>query len=383
MPVGKLKNALYGLALPVLGRRRAWRAPRDGGEAGAVARALARGHAVGACVQLFERGVPGACVAVGQAGADGRPVQPDTVFRTASIAKMACAMLVLRLQKLGRLHVDEDISDLLGCRVRSPHFPDASITLGMLLSHTSGIADSPAYFAAFDGGAPLSGLLGSPETYTLDRPGARFRYSNLAAGMVACLLEKRTGLSFEQLAQQELFAPLGIRATFDPSALDPARVADGYRVLPPALAFDARRRLAAAQPMDAPDPEHHYLTASGGLFITAPELARLALAAWSGADGFLDAQLMRRPVAGWPQREVNMRHGMGLLCIEDRRVCPRPLWGHQGFAYGAVNGVFFDEAGSGFASLNSGASERRVGHLALINRDLIRACLAEGEGGRA
>ena len=40
-------------------------------------------------------------------------------------------------------------------------------------------------------------------------------------------------------------------------------------------------------------------------------------------------------------------------------------------SYGAVNGVFFDEDGNGFAALNSGASERRTGHLALINRDLI------------
>ena len=52
-------------------------------------------------------------------------------------------------------------------------------------------------------------------------------------------------------------------------------------------------------------------------------------------------------------------------------VYPDALWGHQGFAYGAVNGVFFDKQGNGFASLNSGASEQRCGHLALVNRDLI------------
>ena len=74
---------------------------------------------------------------------------------------------------------------------------------------------------------------------------------------------------------------------------------------------------------------------------------------------------------GWPDRTVPMRHGMGLLKLEDSSVSPRPLWGHQGFAYGAVNGVFFDETGTGFVSLNSGASEQRTGHLACLNRDLI------------
>ena len=66
-----------------------------------------------------------------------------------------------------------------------------------------------------------------------------------------------------------------------------------------------------------------------------------------------------------------MKHGMGLFQINDPVIYPKPLWGHQGFAYGAVNGVFFDQDGNGFAALNSGASEQRIGHLALINRDLI------------
>jgi len=74
---------------------------------------------------------------------------------------------------------------------------------------------------------------------------------------------------------------------------------------------------------------------------------------------------------------VNMRHGMGLLTLDDRAVCSRTLWGHQGFAYGAVNGVFFDEEGSGFVCLNSGVSEQRQGHLAVVNRELIRLFFQE------
>ena len=70
-----------------------------------------------------------------------------------------------------------------------------------------------------------------------------------------------------------------------------------------------------------------------------------------------------------------MRHGMGLLQLDDAEICGRPLWGHQGFAYGSVNGVFFDGGGNGFAMLNSGASEQRMGHLAMINRDLISLLL--------
>ena len=66
-----------------------------------------------------------------------------------------------------------------------------------------------------------------------------------------------------------------------------------------------------------------------------------------------------------------MRH-MRLFTIDDAHISRKKLLGHQGFAYGAVNGLFFDEEGSGFVCLNSGASEQRFGHLAVINRDLIR-----------
>ena len=385
MPVGTVKNLVYGLALPVLGQRPAWRARRDGEEA--LARALWRKRCVGACVQRFEKGSLSECVCVGYAALEPqkRPVAPDTVFRTASVAKMVTALLVFRLQTLGRLSVTEDISDLLGRRVCNPHCPEAPITLGMLLSHTSGIVDSPAYFDAFGRGTPLSELLADPRSYLPAVPGTTFRYSNLAAGMVASLLEKRFDLSFEQLMQRELLEPLGVSGTFDPSGLDAADVADSYRVLPPARAFSAAQRIASAEPMKEPDPERRYLPAAGNLFITAPELARLVLVAWGGGNGFLDARSleeMRRPVAGWPEKAVNMRHGMGLLTLDDPAVCSRRLWGHQGFAYGAVNGVFFDEEGSGFVLLDSGCSEQRVGHLAQVNRELIRLCLDGGKDGR-
>ncbi|MCI6378671.1 MAG: beta-lactamase family protein [Clostridiales bacterium] len=376
MPVGTFKNTLYGLALPVLGKRCLWSKASGGASAEKVGRALLKRRAVGACIQRFENGRLTECITAGYAALEPekRPVTPDTVFRTASIAKMASALLVFRLQTLGRLHVKEDISELAGYAIRNPYYPHAPITLGMLLSHTSSIVDSPAYFAAFEKKTPLEDLLRDGEAFRKTLPGAGFCYSNLAAGMVACLLERRFGVSFETLAQRELFAPLGVRATFDLSTLNARETADAYRVLPMGRAFDASARIRGAAPLCEPDPQRHYLLASGGLFLSAPELARLAAAAAAGADGFLDAQSlaqMRAPIAGWPDQAVRMRHGMGLLCLEDSRICGRALWGHQGFAYGAVNGVFFDERGCGFALLNSGCSEQRIGHLALINRDLI------------
>ena len=376
MPVGKLKNTAYGLALPVLGKRCEWK--REKGDA--LHAVLAKHHAVGACIQRFSRGEMAECHCAGYASLNGekRPVTPQTVFRTASVAKMVAALLVFRLQTQGLLHVQEEVSAFLPYTVRNPHCPNAPITLGMLLSHTSSIVDSPAYFASFQKPDSLQKLLQDPQAFLPSVPGMAFRYSNLAAGMIACMLESRFGVSFEELAQKELFEPLQVQATFDVSKVDAKNAADSWRVLPAGLGFDANARIEAAQALDQPDPETHYLLASGSLFLTAGDLARLTLTAWNGANGFLNEeslQQMQKPLLGWPQPEVRMRHGMGLFELDDPKITSSKIWGHQGFAYGAVNGVFFDAQGNGFASLNSGCSEQRLGHLALINRDLIRLWL--------
>ena len=384
MPAGNLKNTLYQLALPILGLRSPIASVQGGSddENARLCRLLRSQHAVGACIQRFEKGRLTECFTAGNARMEpsAQPVTAETVFRTASIAKMVTALLVFRLQTLDKLNVCEELSDFLGVPVQNPHYPQAPITLGMLLNHTSSIVDSPAYFASFQQPVSLTELLQNPASYSGSLPGLQFRYSNFAAGLIGCLLEKRFQQSFEQLAQEHLFQPLGVSATFDLSALKEKPVADSWRVLPRERCFDAEKRMAAAISLDEPDPERHYLLASGSLFLTATDLAKLALTAWNGHDGFLSPEclsLMQTPTVPWPRQEVCLRHGMGLLKLDDPAIVKKPLWGHQGFAYGAVNGVFFDEEGSGFACLNSGVSEQRQGHLAVINRDLIRFFFGE------
>ena len=392
MPVGKRKNQLYGLALPLFGKRCRWRQVTRSGAgkqdlSGALGRVLRRNHVVGGCLQRMAGGAIAECYTYGNARLHPDvPVTPDTYFRTASIAKMACALLVMRLQTLGKLDVQEDISALWGETIRNPAHPDTPIPLQALLSHTSGLADSPQYYSSYQRPSTVTALLRDPAAYTPYRPFERFRYSNFAAGLVGCLLEKRFGQSLETLAQDLLFTPLAAKATFDIATLGGVLLANNYRVMPAARtpAFDASARFQVASPLDQPDPQTHYLLASGSLYITAEGLMRLCLPlanqGMANGEVFLDARsvaLMTTPTADWPEPEVRMRHGAGLLEVDDIAVHPVRLNGHQGFAYGAVNGVFFDGAGNGFASLNSGASEKRIGHLSCVNRDLIALCLAE------
>lgn len=385
MPVTARKNRLYAAALPLFGRRCRWKhAQADGGEPGtlkAVEAVLQKHRVVGGCVQVIRDWQAAGLYYAGNASLKPRaPVRPDTVFRTASIAKAVSALLVFRLQTLGRLSVEEDISAFWHGPIRNPHHPDVPIPLGSLLSHSSGITDTPLYFRSFREDIPADTLLNDKAGFADARPYERFRYSNFGAGLVGSLLEHRFQVSMEELIQRELFKPLGVTATFDITKAEAGCLADSYRVLPPdrRAAFGAAARREAAASVLAPDPQRHFLLMSGNLFISAGEMAKLCLLAMRGGEGFLDEKSLHgllTPVGGKKEHWPGIRHGMGMFLLEDGEVSARPLHGHQGFAYGAVNGFFFDDVGNGFVSLNSGASERRAGRLSMLNRDLIRVLL--------
>ena len=132
MPVTPRKNQLYAAALPILGKRCRWqRVETTGGDAGrrqAMQRILRKHHVVGGCVQVIRSGQAAELYYAGYAKLKPRmAVQPDTLFRTASIAKAVCALLVFRLQTLGKLSVDEDIAAFWHSAIRNPHFPDTPI----------------------------------------------------------------------------------------------------------------------------------------------------------------------------------------------------------------------------------------------------------------
>ena len=387
MPVGERKNLLYGLALPVLGKPTRWTEaetcflpPDQPDRANEIGRCLRRQRAVGASLSVMRGGRAAETYVAGYARLPRQPVTPDTVFRTASIAKLAVALLLMRLEGKGLLDTREDVSETLGFSLRNPLYADAPITWRHLMSHSSSIVDTPAYFASFSATTPLSELLHAEDLFAPTKPGEAFRYSNLAAGMLGSLLEKKLGETLEDIAQRELFAPLGIKATFDLSRCDPETLACAYRVLPPqkAPAFDAQRRLASALPLSRPDWEHHYLLGSGGLYLTSAELVKLTTPLLESCDYLTGEQRqdMQKPLVPYPDEGVKMWHGLGLLIIDDPAVCPAPVLGHQGFAYGAVNGVFLcPTSGAAFALLDSGASEKRKGRLGDINRQLIRLML--------
>lgn len=371
----KWKAALYRALLWPLPRmcdgKKELSLPRETAQTGeAILRILRAHHAVGACVAVFDRDGITATVSYGDAVLGSMPVTEHTVFRAASISKHITAMAAFRLAEEGTIDLDADVDAYLPCSLRHPDAPDTPVTLRRLFSHTAGIHDGKFYVDACTQNPPLNEVMQDDSFAAV--PDA-FEYSNLGAGIAACVLEGMLQKGFESIMQDALFAPLGITATFYPQNAS-GDIANAYRVLPPAKApaLDNAVRRARPKPSGMPDPAHHYLLAQGNLYISAPELARLGMELATARYA-----PMRTPIAPFGRRADNLTEGLGTFIVNDPSVCPQTVYGHQGLAYGAMHGLFYDPAtGRGFALLTSGASEARVGVLSDINKALIKKVLS-------
>ncbi|MBQ4640592.1 MAG: beta-lactamase family protein [Clostridia bacterium] len=349
-------------------------------KAGQAEKILRKYRCLGASFCTFdEKGITG-WGAFGEAR-KGVPAGEHTVYRIASVSKLISAMGAMRLQEKGVLSMDREVNDYLPISLRHPKAPDTPITLRMLMSHTAGIHDGEQYNTGIAKNVPLSQLL-QGDSFCAHLPGEAWEYSNFGAGIAGAVMEAAAGVDFEALMQREVFRPLSVQATFYPQKVQ-GELADATRILPPQKApnFNARARMARPLPEERVDAHQHYNLAHGNLCISTGELAKLGMALMM--PGFLtekSLQEMRRIICPFGERAHNLSQGVGTFILQDDSICSRPLYGHQGMAYGACHGLFFDiEKKRGVVLLTSGVSEARRGVLSDVNADMIRLYLAEEE----
>jgi CubicO group peptidase (beta-lactamase class C family) len=172
--------------------------------------------------------------------ARSRRADAQTLYRVASISKLVTTLGVLRLVESGLLDLDRDAGDYLGYTLRNPHFPDAPITLRMLLSHASSLRDDAGYYWEAKLGVDLKDVLtpggaryGIGAMWAANaRPGAYFAYSNFAWGVIGTIMERATGERFDRLLKRLVLTPLQLRGGFEPaefSADDLRNTATLYR----------------------------------------------------------------------------------------------------------------------------------------------------------
>jgi CubicO group peptidase (beta-lactamase class C family) len=142
----------------------------------------------------------------------GIPVSPQTVFDVASVNKQFVAASISMLELEGKLSLDDNV------RMWLPELPayDRPITLRHMIYHTSGLRDYLTLFplAGRDHYYPisLSQILDmmSRQRALVFQPGERSLYSNTAYMMLALVVERASGKSLAEFAEQRIFGPLGM-----------------------------------------------------------------------------------------------------------------------------------------------------------------------------
>ena len=149
------------------------------------------------------------------------PMKPDTYITAASICKTFNAVGLMILWQKGLVSLDEDVSRYLGYQLRNPYYPFHKITLRHLMTHTAGLIDTTNYVeflkkTSSDVNLPFKELLlKEGKFYKADLwknspPGKCFSYANISSGIIACIIEKISGLRFDIYMKKNVFTPLEI-----------------------------------------------------------------------------------------------------------------------------------------------------------------------------
>ena len=162
------------------------------------------------------------------------PMPADAMFEIGSITKQFTAVALLQLRDSGKLSLDDDIKKWL------PDFDTRGnkVTLRRLLDHTSGIkglTEMPEFpnlasNARFPRDSAYSLIKKYPFEFTT---GDAQIYNNSAFWLLGLVVEKASGMTYENYVEQKLFAPLGMkRSMYCNSSENVERRAHGYQYTP-------------------------------------------------------------------------------------------------------------------------------------------------------
>jgi CubicO group peptidase (beta-lactamase class C family) len=248
----------------------------------------------------------------------------DTVYDVMSMTKQFTAAAILKLEMMGKLRTTDPMSKFVGPAPEDKR----RITLHHLLTHTSGLIDLLGHdYAVVSRAAMLRRALRSR---LLSPPGDVYRYSNLGYSILAAIVEKASGMGYEDFLAQRLFKP--------------ARMAWTGYVLPNwnrsevAVEYDEQGR-PYGRPFERPwanDGPYWNLRGNGGMLSTARDILRWHLAL--RGERILSTQAKQKlftpHVREAPNGDTHYGYGWVIMRTHDGRVA----WhnGGNGLSFGAL-----------------------------------------------
>jgi CubicO group peptidase (beta-lactamase class C family) len=212
---------------------------------------------------------------------DDIPVRPDTVFDIASLTKVASTTAIaMQLFQNRQLDLNMPLGDLLpGFIVGRENTALARlVTLDNLLAHNSGL---PGYVEFFRNSTNPAALFRACLQLSINAPpGEHSEYSDPGFILLGKVLEVLTGKSLANLAQTQVFEPLGMTATrFRPTL-------EQQPLIPPTeIDKTFRHRKIQGEVQDENAWVLDGVAGHAGLFSNVPDLlafARSLLNSWNG-----------------------------------------------------------------------------------------------------
>lgn len=160
------------------------------------------------------------------------PNNKETKFIIGSINKMFTAVAMLQLYEQRKIALDEPLSKYLPGVLRTE--VENRITINHLLTHTSGLGDflftnkimefSRSNYRSISDYLPFL----ANDTLRFE-PGTKWFYSNAGFLLLGAVIEKVSGLSYEDYVSQNIFAPAAMHSSGFPELdLVPERLASHY-----------------------------------------------------------------------------------------------------------------------------------------------------------
>ena len=142
------------------------------------------------------------------------PIDPDTLFLLGSITKTYTATALLRLVGEGRVDLDAPVRRYVPEFTLQDARAAAAITVMHLLNHTAGLGWDLLVDTG-EGDDALAGYVARmADLELIAPPGTRASYSQVGYSLVGRILEKVTGLTYEQAVAALVFEPLGLAHSF-------------------------------------------------------------------------------------------------------------------------------------------------------------------------
>ena len=291
------------------------------------------------------------------------PLTNQSIFRIASISKSFTTTAIMQLVAKQQISLDQDLSELVGFKVRNPKFPNTVITLKMALSHRSSINDSEGYFS-LDAIDPAKNP-NFAKCYNAYEPDKGYMYCNLNYNLAGSILEKVTGIRFDKYIKQQILDPLGLYGGYNVNALDSNLIAkiyefnketQGFTLSPNAYAPRTEEinnyTIGRTTPIFSP---------TGGMKISANDLAKYMIM-HSRLGKYKGGRMIPKKLSKQMLSIISEEEGYGMALETTTKLIPgKTMIGHTGSAYGLYSLMFFEPKEKiGFVVISNGCDTKTI-----------------------